>query len=108
MVAVVLPSGTHLDGVADSKVLTAALRQRLDVEIRRRAVGIGVVEADEVDRLNIYRAGLTACRRALEALPLVPGFVLVDGRAPESSATGRERLNGENRGERSLAAGDLS
>ena len=39
-----------------------------------------MVEPDEIDRLNIYRAGLTACRRAVEALPLVPGFVLVDGR----------------------------
>src|SRR3989449_812190 len=80
--AVVFPPGTHLDGVADSKVLTAAARERLDVEIRRRAVGVGlgVVEPDEIDRLNIYRAGLAACRRAVEALPLVPGFVLVDGR----------------------------
>ena len=80
--AVVFPPGTHLDGVADSKVLTAAQRERLDVEIRRRAVGVGlgVVEPDEIDRLNIYRAGLAACRRAVEALPLVPGFVLVDGR----------------------------
>jgi ribonuclease HII len=80
--AVVFPPGTRLDGVADSKVLTAALRERLDVEIRRRAVavGLGVVEPDEIDRLNIYRAGLAACRRAVDALPLVPGFVLVDGR----------------------------
>src|SRR5438094_2538980 len=80
--AVVFPPGTRLDGVADSKVLTAALRERLDVEIRRRAVavGLGVVEPDEIDRLNIYRAGLAACRRAVEALPVVPEFVLVDGR----------------------------
>src|SRR5207245_6673668 len=79
--AVVFPPGTHLDGVADSKVLTAAQRERLDVEIRRRAVGVGLgmVEPDEIDRLNIYRAGLMACRRALEALPLVPGLVPGDG-----------------------------
>jgi ribonuclease HII len=80
--AVVLPPGTRLDGVADSKVLRAAVREQLDAEIRRRAVavGVGVVEADEIDRLNIYQAGLCACRRAVEALGLVPGFVLVDGR----------------------------
>src|SRR5205814_1245310 len=62
--AVVFPPGTRLDGVADSKVLTAAQRERLDVEIRRRAVGVGlgVVEPDEIDRLNILRAG--AGRRA--------------------------------------------
>src|SRR5207245_1691517 len=72
-----------LDGVADSKTLQAAVRERLAAEIRRRAlaVGLGFVEPEEIDRLNIYRAGLAACRRAIEALrPVVPGYVLVDGR----------------------------
>jgi ribonuclease HII len=80
--AVVLPEGTRVDGVADSKALTAAARERLEEEIRRRAVsvGIGIVEPDEIDRLNVYQAGLTASRRAIEALSVVPGFVLVDGR----------------------------
>jgi ribonuclease HII len=80
--AVVFPPGTQLDGVADSKVLRAEVRERLDVEIRRRAlaVGLGLVEPEEIDRLNIYQAGLCALRRAVEALSLVPGFVLVDGR----------------------------
>jgi ribonuclease HII len=81
--AVVLPAETTLAGVADSKQLTAAQRERLDVEIRARAlaVGLGVVDADEIDRLNIYRAAMKAKRHALAALaPLVPGFVLVDGR----------------------------
>ena len=81
--AVVLPAETHIDGVADSKVLTAAVRERLAVEIRRRALGIGlaVVPPEEIDRVNIYQAGLLALHRAVDALrPLVPGFVLVDGR----------------------------
>ena len=64
LATVVLPTGTHIDGVADSKVLRAAVREQLAVEIRRRAVGVGiaVVEPDEIDRLNIYQAGLRACR----------------------------------------------
>jgi len=81
--AVVFPAGTSVDGVADSKTLTAAARERLDLEIRRvaLAIGIAVVEASEIDRINIYQAGLRALRRAVEALaPVVPGFVLVDGR----------------------------
>jgi ribonuclease HII len=81
--AVVLPVETHIDGVADSKVLPAAVREQLATEIRRRAlaVGIAVVEPEEIDRVNIYQAGLRALRRAVEQLrPLVPGFVLVDGR----------------------------
>ncbi len=80
--AVVMPPGSYVDGVADSKVLTAAARERLAEEIHRRAltVGIGVVEPEEIDRLNIYQAGLCALRRAVEALAVVPEFVLVDGR----------------------------
>ena len=81
--AVVLPVETHIDGVADSKVLSAAVRELLATEIRRRALGVGiaVVEPEEIDRVNIYQAGLRALRRAVERLrPLVPGFVLVDGR----------------------------
>jgi ribonuclease HII len=80
--AVVLPPETALEGVADSKVLPPSVRERLAAEIRRRAlgIGIGVVEPEEIDRLNIYQAGLCALRRAVEALPMVPAFVLVDGR----------------------------
>jgi ribonuclease HII len=80
--AVVFPPDFELDGICDSKVLRAPVRERLDVEIRRRAiaVGVAVVEPEEIDRINIYRAGLTACRRAVEALGVVPDFVLVDGR----------------------------
>src|SRR5581483_11013329 len=81
--AVVLPPGAVIEGLADSKVLTAPARERLDAEIRRCAVaiGLGVVEPAEIDRLNIYRAGLRAMARAVAALaPVVPGFVLVDGR----------------------------
>ena len=81
--AVVLPPETTIAGVADSKQLTAAQRERLDVEIRARAlaIGIGIVESEEIDRLNIYQAAMKAKREALAALaPLVPGFVLVDGR----------------------------
>jgi ribonuclease HII len=80
--AVVFPAGFKLEGIADSKVLRAPVREQLDREIRRRAVAVGlaVVEPDEIDRVNIYQAGLRACRRAIEALGVVPGFVLVDGR----------------------------
>jgi ribonuclease HII len=80
--AVVFPPGFKPDGIADSKVLRASVREDLDREIRRRAlaIGIAIVEPDEIDRLNIYQAGLRALRCAVEALSIVPGFVLVDGR----------------------------
>jgi ribonuclease HII len=81
--AVVFPPETWVDGVADSKQLTRAERERLDAAIRARALAIGIAacEPDEIDRLNIYHAAMKAKRAALDALrPLVPGFVLVDGR----------------------------
>jgi ribonuclease HII len=81
--AVVLPRAGRVPAVADSKSLTAPARERLARAVRRVAlgVGIGVVEAVDVDRLNIYRAGVEAMRRALAALSDVrPDFLLVDGR----------------------------
>jgi ribonuclease HII len=70
-------------GVRDSKTLTLKARERLDQEIRYVAlgVGIGVVEVEEIDRINIYHAGLKAMRLALEQLPAFPEHVLVDGRS---------------------------
>lgn len=81
--AVVFAPATGLDGLADSKVLTRRARERLSARIlaEAHAVGVGVVEPAEVDRLNVYRAGHEAMRRALAALaPLAPDYLLIDGR----------------------------
>ncbi len=81
--AVVLPPGRYIDGVRDSKKLSAGRRTRLDGEIRAaaRGVGIGVVEAAEVDALNPFQGGLCAMRRALDALPELPDHLLIDARS---------------------------
>ena len=70
-------------GVRDSKTLTLKARERLDEEIRSIAVGvgIGVIEVEEIDHINIYQAGLKAMRLALAQLPVVPDHVLIDGRS---------------------------
>jgi ribonuclease HII len=79
--AVVFPPGVTVEGLADSKRLSAAARVRLDGEVRARAsVSLAVVEPPEVDRLNIYQARMKALRLAVEGLGEVPEFVLVDGR----------------------------
>ena len=80
--AVVFTPEVDIDGIDDSKKLDPPTRERLEVEIRRHAagIGIGVAEVDEIDRLNIYRAALEAMRRAVEALPMAPQHVLVDAR----------------------------
>jgi len=80
--AVVFAPGRALKGIADSKQLTRRARERLAAEIRQRAIGVGlgIVEPLEIDRVNIYQAGLKAMRLALEALPFVPDHVVVDAR----------------------------
>lgn len=80
--AVVFPPEVDIDGIDDSKKLDPPTRERLAVEIRRQAAGIGIgaAEVDEIDRLNIYQAALVAMRRAVEALPMAPQHVLVDAR----------------------------
>ena len=99
--AVVFPPGTRIEGVDDSKKLPAAAREALDAQIRMRAsgIGIGVIEPEEVDRLNVYHAGLTAMSRAVRSLPDSPEHVLVDSRTipdletPQSSFAGGDGLS---------------
>jgi ribonuclease HII len=80
--AVAFPPGRGVRGVDDSKRLTAARRARAATLVAREALAYAVVEvaSDEVDQLNVYRAGLEGMRRAVLALGLAPDFVLVDGR----------------------------
>jgi len=80
--AVILPPDLKLRGVDDSKKLSPALRTELAEKIRAGAVaiGIGVVDNTDIDRLNIYRAALEAMRRAVLALSVVPDHIVVDAR----------------------------
>ncbi len=81
--AAILPQGYRLVGVDDSKKLSAEQREQLGAAIRRDAVawGVGKVEPEEIDRINIYRAGLLAMRRAVEALDPAPDYLLIDARS---------------------------
>ena len=79
--AVVLPPGARLRGLADSKTLTPAARERLYRRITDRALAVGVGRADAatVDAANILQATLMAMAQAVAALPQPPEIVLVDG-----------------------------
>ena len=74
------PGCKRIEGVRDSKTLSAAQRERLAPIVRRRAVAIGVGSASvaEIDRLNIYHATHLAMRRAIARLG-GHEHVLVDG-----------------------------
>ena len=83
--AVILDEHRPIEGLRDSKRLTAHRRERLAREIRECAAAhaLGRADAEEVDRLNVLQASLLAMHRAVEALALKPRIVYVDGnRAP--------------------------
>ena len=79
--AVILDDTQPIAGLADSKVLTAARRERLFDEIRAKALccSIGLASVEDIERLNILHATMLAMRRAVEGLRLKPVKVLVDG-----------------------------
>lgn len=80
--AVIFPPHIHLAGVDDSKKLSARQREALCVQIQDQALawGIGMLDAAQIDRVNILQASRQAMRLAILQLPALPDHVLVDGR----------------------------
>ena len=79
--AVIFDPETMIEGINDSKQLSAAKREELFEEIIIRAVdyGIGSASRDEIDRINIHAASMLAMKRAVERLKTEPDYLLVDG-----------------------------
>jgi ribonuclease HII len=79
--AVILPPRHDIEGLDDSKMLSAARRQSLAPLIEARALAwrVEFVGVEEIDRVNILQATLNGMRRAVAALDPPPGVVLVDG-----------------------------
>jgi ribonuclease HII len=79
--AVILPEKISLPDLNDSKKLTAAKREALAGQIKKLALAwaIGMSTVEEIYNENIYRASLTAMRRAVLGLEKSPSFILVDG-----------------------------
>ena len=78
--AVILPKNYKLDGLNDSKKLTEKKREELYPIIMKDAisVGIGEVQADEIDKINIYEASRKAMMIAIDNLDVKPEHILVD------------------------------
>jgi len=79
--AVILPCNVSLQGLDDSKKLSPKKREEIFEQINRSAlaVGVGIVDHEKVDTLNILQATLMAMRQALNSLKIKPDLVLVDG-----------------------------
>jgi len=79
--AVILDPARPIEGLRDSKKLSAARRESFSQQIRERALAWSIARAcvAEIDELNILQASLLAMKRAVEGLDPQPSYVLVDG-----------------------------
>ena len=79
--AVILDPANPIAGLADSKKLSAARREKLAHEIRTHALAwaIGEASAAEIDEINILQATFLAMRRAVAGLSVTPSHALIDG-----------------------------
>jgi len=105
--AVILDPERRIDGLADSKALTAGQRERLHEEIIGKSIAWTVVSVtpDEIDRINIHQATLQAMRRAVLALAPLPDAVLVDAfRIPSLPMAQRGVMGGDRRSSAIAAA----
>ena len=96
--AVVLDPARPIKGLADSKQLAEAVRERLARQIRSRSLAWAIASAsvEEIDSINILQASLLAMRRAVEALGMEPEEVCVDGlHTPQVSFKCRAIVRGD-------------
>lgn len=96
--AVILDPERHIPGLADSKALTAAERERLYgiITKRARAWSVAAVEPCEIDIINIHRATLKAMQFAVRALLPIPDAVVVDAfRIPDLPMAQRAVIGGD-------------
>jgi len=81
--SVILPQNYRLTGLNDSKkILNERKREIMAQQIKKDAIcwAVGTAEPEEIDRLNVYRSGLLAMKRAIDGLSTTPEYVLVDAR----------------------------
>jgi ribonuclease HII len=108
--AVVFPPGFSHPKIKDSKLLTARQREELLPGIKQSAVawGVGIVEVEDIDRMNILNASLRAMVEALVALRPLPDCLLIDGDQiiPGELFEGRENLLKSHARQRTVIDGD--
>lgn len=98
--AVILDPHNPIDGLQDSKRLTAARREALYVEIQEKALAWAVASADveEIDRINILQATMLAMQRAVDALQPAAEHALIDGnRCPVLACPVQAIVKGDSR-----------
>ncbi len=108
--AVILDPARPIEGLADSKQLSAKRREELYALIVERAIAHAIVcvEAAEIDRINILNATLYGMTRALELLVSAPSIALVDGnRLPKSLPCPARAIVGGDASEPAISAASI-
>jgi ribonuclease HII len=98
--AVILDPRKPIDGLRDSKKLTAERRDELAPQIREHAIAWAIAECscEEIDQLNILHATMLAMRRAVEALATLPTIALIDGnRCPPMEVRAHAIVEGDDK-----------
>lgn len=98
--AVILDPERPIEGLRDSKRLSASRRDALFDQIRERALAwaVGRAEVEEIDRINILQATMLAMQRAVEALEPFAEHALIDGnRCPELACTSQAIIRGDSK-----------
>lgn len=96
--AVILDPNQPIEGLNDSKKLTAKKREQLFIEIQEKALAWCIAEAshEEIDQLNILQATMLAMKRAVEGLHIQPDLVRIDGnRCPDLNLTCEAVIGGD-------------
>lgn len=95
--AVILPEGLIIDGVDDSKKLSAKKREVLFEIIMEQAlaVGVGHVESAVIDEINIKQASRLAMKKAVECLSETPDYMLVDAERVDLELPQRAIIKGD-------------
>ena len=96
--ACILDPVRRINGLRDSKILTADRRKQLSDRIKERALDfcIAMASLDEVNQLNVFGATMLAMQRAVAGLKLKPDIVLIDGnRMPKLSIPARTIVRGD-------------
>ncbi len=103
------PGFEGIDGLNDSKQLTAVKREKMFdlIIVEALAYGIGSANCAEIDNLNIHGASLLAMRRALDMLPHRPDYLLIDGFALRDSPFEQRALQGGDCLSQSIAAASV-
>lgn len=108
--AVILDPENPIEGLADSKAISAKRRDALNIEIRQKALcwAIARAEVDEIDELNILHASMLAMQRAVELLGIQPAHAKIDGnRCPPNLPCSSEAIVKGDQSEACISAASI-